>query len=124
MEVKFKKVITSLLIVLTIFIIDRFSKIYILNIADTQNNVDIYVNPFLNFILVWNTGVSFGLLSFEKSIIYNFITLLIVLINLLIIYLILKSSTLKSYFFLIILGGSWVIYLIDSIILRCRILLI
>ena len=106
MEVKFKKVITSLLIVLTIFIIDRFSKIYILNIADTQNNVDIYVNPFLNFILVWNTGVSFGLLSFEKSIIYNFITLLIVLINLLIIYLILKSSTLKSYFFLIILGGS------------------
>ena len=106
MEVKFKKVITSLLIVLTIFIIDRFSKIYILNIADTQNNVDIYVNPFLNLILVWNTGVSFGLLSFEKSIIYNFITLLIVLINLLIIYLILKSSTLKSYFFLIILGGS------------------
>ena len=106
MEVKFKKVITSLLIVLTIFTIDRFSKIYILNIADTQNNVDIYVNPFLNFILVWNTGVSFGLLSFEKSIIYNFITLLIVLINLLIIYLILKSSTLKSYFFLIILGGS------------------
>ncbi len=106
MEVKFKKVITSLLIVLTIFTIDRFSKIYILNIADTQNNVDIYINPFLNFILVWNTGVSFGLLSFEKSIIYNFITLLIVLINLLIIYLILKSSTLKSYFFLIILGGS------------------
>ena len=106
MEVKFKKVITSLLIVLTIFIIDRFSKIYILHIADTQNNVYIYVKPFLNFILVWNTGVSFGLLSFEKSIIYNFITLLIVLINLLIIYLILKSSTLKSYFFLIILGGS------------------
>ena len=100
------EIITRLLIVLTIFIIDRFSKIYILNKADTQNNVDIYVNPFLNFIVVWNTGVSFGLLSFEKSIIYNFITLLIVLINLLIIYLILKSSTLKSYFFLIILGGS------------------
>ena len=90
MEVKYKKIIISLLIVSIIFIIDRVTKIYILNIANTQNNVDIYINPFLNFILVWNTGISFGLLSFEKSIIYNFITLLIVLINLLIIYLILK----------------------------------
>jgi len=106
MEVKYKKIIISLFIVSIIFIIDRVTKIYILNIADTHNNVDIYINPFLNFILVWNTGVSFGLLSFEKSIIYNSITLLIVLINLLIIYLILKSSNLKSYFFLIILGGS------------------
>ena len=106
MEVKYKKIIISLLIVSIIFIIDRVTKIYILNIANTQNNVDIYINPFLNFILVWNTGISFGLLSFEKSIVYNFITLPIVLINLLIVYLIFKSSVLKSYFFLIILGGS------------------
>ena len=27
--------------------------------------------PYINLILVWNTGIGFGLLSFEQSEIYN-----------------------------------------------------
>ena len=101
-----KKIIINLGIIFVIFFLDRISKIYILNIAETTGMVDIYINSFLNLILVWNTGIGFGLLSFEQTTIYNFITVLIIIINILIIYFILKSNDFRSYFFLLILGGS------------------
>ena len=105
-NLSFKKLIIYFSIVVTIFFLDRFSKLYILNIFEKENVVDIYVNNFLNIILVWNSGIGFGLLSFDKSIIYNFVTILIVLINIVILYLALKSNNLKGYLFIIILGGS------------------
>ena len=101
-----KKIIINLGIIFVIFFLDRISKIYILNIVETTGTVDIYINSFLNLILVWNTGIGFGLLSFEQTTIYNFITVLIIIINILIIYFILKSNDFRSYFFLLILGGS------------------
>ena len=93
-------------ILLIIFLIDRITKIYILNIAEDTGNVDIHINSFLNFFLVWNTGIGFGLFSFEETSVYNFITIIIVIINLIIIYLIYKSKDIIGYFLLIILGGS------------------
>ena len=101
-----KKIIVYFLIVFTIFVLDRVSKLYILNIFEKENIVDIYVNNFLNIILIWNSGIGFGLLSFDSSVIYNFVTMLIVLINIVILYLALKSNNLKGYLFIIILGGS------------------
>ena len=101
-----KKFFIQFFILLTIFLIDRITKIYILNIAEESGSVDIYVNSFLNLFLVWNTGIGFGLFSFEESTVYNFITLIIVIINLIIIYLIYKSKDIIGYFLLIILGGS------------------
>ena len=105
-NLSFKKIIIYFLILITIFFLDRASKLYILNIFEKENAVDIYVNNFLNIILVWNSGIGFGLLSFDSSIIYNFVTILIVLINIVILYLALKSDNLRSYLFIIILGGS------------------
>ena len=105
-NLSFKKIIVYFLIVVTIFFLDRVSKLYILNVFEKENVVDIYINNFLNIILVWNSGIGFGLLSFDKSEIYNFITILIVLINIVILYLALKSNNLKGYLFIIILGGS------------------
>ena len=104
---KYKKIFIYLVIILVIFILDRISKIYILNIAESRGTVEINLNLFLNFILVWNTGIGFGLLSFEHSTLYNLITSLIIIINLLIIYLIFKSNDLRAYFFILILGGSF-----------------
>ena len=101
-----KKVIVYFLILASIFFLDRTSKLYILNIAVKDGVVDIYVNNFLNIILVWNSGIGFGLLSFESLTIYNIITFLIVLINILIIYILFKLDDVRKYFFLIILGGS------------------
>ena len=56
-----KKIITSFVIVLFIFFLDRITKILILNIAEEADKLDIYVNSFLNFYLVWNNGIGFGL---------------------------------------------------------------
>ena len=101
-----KKIIIYFGIILFIFLADRISKLYILSILENFGNVDININSYINFILVWNSGVGFGLLSFDQSNIYNTITILIIFINLFIVYLIIKSKDFRVYFFLIILGGS------------------
>ena len=88
------------------FLLDRISKLYILNLAKGKEEVDIYINPFFNIYLLWNSGVGFGLLSVDENIYYNFITGIIFLINIVIIVMIIKSKDFKFFFLLIILGGS------------------
>ena len=52
-----KKIVFSISLLLIIFLLDRISKILILNILDDIGKVDIYINSFLNFYLVWNKGI-------------------------------------------------------------------
>ena len=106
LKINFKKFFLYSVIVILIFILDRFSKVYILNLAETNNLVDIYVAPFLNLYLIWNKGIAFGLFSFEQNSVYNFITILIIIINLVILIMIIKSNDIKAYFLMFILGGS------------------
>ena len=101
-----KKVFIYLLIISFAFFLDRISKIYILNFAESSGAVNIPLTSFLNFILVWNTGIGFGLFSFDGSTMYNLITILIVIVNLIIIYLMLTSDDIRGYLFSMILGGS------------------
>jgi len=101
-----KKTIIYIGIILFIFLADRISKIYILSILEDLGNVDININSYINLILVWNSGIGFGLFSFDQSEMYNLMTILIIFINLLIVYLIFKSKDKSAYFYLIILGGS------------------
>ena len=101
-----KKIVFSTLILLLIFLLDRISKISILNILEQNGKVDIYINTFLNFYLVWNKGIGFGLLSSDQDYFYNIVTALIVIINFVIIYMLFKEKGIKYYFLLIILGGS------------------
>jgi|TARA_B100000745_G_scaffold240400_1_gene162949 signal peptidase II len=105
-KLSLKKLLIYFLIVNFIFFLDRITKIYILNLAEMNGSIDIFVNNFLNIILVWNSGIGFGLLSFEKDFIYNLITSLIIFINIIIVYLAINSNNSKSYFFVMILGGS------------------
>ena len=102
----FKKTFIYFGIILFIFLVDRISKLYILSVLEDLGFVDININSYINLILVWNSGIGFGLLSFDQSSIYNVITILIIFVNLLIVYLIIKSKDKTAYFFLIILGGS------------------
>ena len=102
----FKKTFIYFGITLFIFLADRISKLYMLSVLEDLGFVDISINSYINLILVWNTGIGFGLLSFGQSDIYNIMTILIALINLFIVYLIIKSKDKSAYFFLIILGGS------------------
>jgi signal peptidase II len=107
LENNIKKIFLSFLIILIIFAFDRISKLYILNLAETEKYLDIYFNSFLNFHLIWNTGVGFGLFSSETNFYYNLITILIVLINIIILIMIVKSQDYKLFFLLMILGGSF-----------------
>ena len=102
----FKKTFIYFWIILFIFLADRISKLYILSVLEDLGFVDISINSNINLILVWNSGIGFGLLSFDQSNIYNAITTLIIFINLFIVYLIIKTNDFRVYFFLIILGGS------------------
>ncbi len=101
-----KKLLIYFLIVLVIFSLDRFSKLFILNILEDKDKVDIYINSFLSLYLVWNKGIGFGLFSFDDTTAYNLITLIILFINVIIVYLIFVEEGLKIYFLLAILGGS------------------
>ena len=104
---KSRKIFIYIALVLVVFALDRLSKTIILNILEDTGKVDIYINSFFSLFLVWNKGIGFGLFSFDKSSIYNGISLVILVINLIIIYLIYKENTPKTYFFAIILGGSF-----------------
>jgi len=103
---KFKKAIFYLVLVSIIFILDRLSKLYILNLSENSQEVDIYITSFLNLYLIWNTGVGFGLFSSEQSFFYNLVTTLIIFINIIIIFVIMKTKDYKIYFLLMVLGGS------------------
>ena len=106
MQKKNRTFFFNLSIVIIIFIIDRISKIHVINLFNTLNDHQIFITPFLNLYLIWNEGIAFGLLSFESKEIYNFITFFIVIINIIIIYIIFKINDFRRYFFLVILGGS------------------
>ena len=106
MKIQNKNFFLYFLLLIIIFFIDRISKLYVINLANTTSSIDIQINNFLNIILIWNKGIGFGLFSFDNSKVYNFITFLILAINLLIIYLIIKSDKIRSFFYVIILGGS------------------
>ena len=102
-----KQFILNFLIIFFIFFLDRITKNYILNLAEDQGIIDITINPLLNIILVWNSGIGFGLLQFDESIIYNIITILILIINFIIIYLLFNSDNFQKILFSMILGGSF-----------------
>jgi len=105
-KVNLKKIFVNFTIVLSIFLIDRFSKIFILKIAELENKVDIYLTPNLNIYLIWNKGIAFGLLSFNTSFIYNIITLIIISITLVVLAWTVRAKGLKRYSLLLVLGGS------------------
>ena len=92
-----------LIIILLTFSIDRYSKIKIINnFSDTR----FYLNDFLNLDLLWNTGIGFGLLSLESSIYYNFLSILIGLVIVLLIFVGIKSNKFEKFFFSMIIGGA------------------
>jgi signal peptidase II len=105
-KINFKKALLNAVIVLVIFLTDRFFKIYIIKIAELENAVDIYLNSYLNFYLIWNKGIAFGLFSFDEKYVYNMITLIIVTITIIVLIMMSKSEGLKKYSFLFVFGGS------------------
>ncbi len=102
-----KKKIYLFVVVIILFTIDRISKILILQNFLNNSSSEIYLNSFLNFSLVWNSGIGFGILQIEPNIFYFTISIIITAINLILIYWMLTSTNyLESIFISIILGGA------------------
>ena len=101
-----KSFIISSLLVFSIFLLDRLSKIYVIFIDNKFSGSEIFSSKFLNIILIWNEGIAFGLLSFNEKIFYNLLTFIIFIIILIIFFMVIKSYGLKKYSLLMILGGA------------------
>ena len=98
-------VINSLLVFL-IFLFDRISKIYVINLDKKFFGSEIYSSKFLNIELYWNTGIAFGLFSFSENYLYNLLTFVIVIVIMIVIFMIFISKDFKKYPLLMILGGA------------------
>ena len=98
-----KQNIFSLIIIIFIFSIDRISKIKILENLSENN---FYVNEYVNLNLIWNTGIGFGLLSWDNSIVYNFITTIIGLVIVILLYFLLISKKFDRISLSLIIGGA------------------
>ena len=96
----------KIIIILVTFFLDRSAKTYLLNLQATGTDIDYYIFPFLNFYLVWNTGIGFGLISLESNIMYHMLTAIILVINIVLIIFLIKSKGITAYLIALIIGGS------------------
>ena len=101
-----KNFFINLIIILSIFTLDRLTKLYVIYLDKINNGSEILVSKFLNIYLIWNQGIAFGLLSFEKDNLYNILTAFIIIIILVLFFLITKSTGLKKYSLTMIIGGA------------------
>ncbi len=102
----FKKHLVDFSIIIFIFLIDRVSKLLIISSPETYEQFGISITSFLNFNLIWNEGIAFGLLSFDEKSYYNILTIFIVLVTTVIIWLMLRSRGFERFSFIMIIGGS------------------
>ena len=96
----------KIIIILAIFTFDRVTKMYLIDLQTTGTDIDFYIFPFLNFYLIWNTGIGFGLASLETNIYYHTLTTIIAIINLVLIFFLFKTKGTYAYLFALIIGGS------------------
>ncbi|MDA9167209.1 signal peptidase II [Candidatus Pelagibacter sp.] len=105
-KTKLKIFFLNFIILITIFLIDRISKFYVLKLAEVEGSVDIYITPYLNLFLIWNKGVAFGLFAANGSMIYNTITVMIAFIVIVILFMMWKNENIQRYFLALVAGGA------------------
>lgn len=88
------------------FVLDRVSKLYILELALEKNITKIPITSFLNFNLIFNKGIAFGLLSFDYKFYYHVVTFVIIIVATIVLFLALKSTRIERLGFSLIFGGS------------------
>ena len=92
-----------LFIILIIFFLDRYTKLFVLN-NFTEDKY--YFNDYVNLDLVWNIGIGFGFLSTASSLFYNLITILIGIVILTLFFFLIGSKNFEKIIFSIIIGGA------------------
>ena len=72
----------NLIIILSIFILDRLTKFYIIYLDKINSGSEIYLSKYLNIYLIWNDGIAFGLFSLDEKNLYNYLTMFIFTLSL------------------------------------------
>ena len=101
-----KNLFISSFFILLIFLLDRVSKSYVIYLNDKLLGSEIFSSKFLNIYLIWNEGIAFGLLSFQKENLYDILSLIILFVILAVFFMSTKSRGIKKYCYLMILGGA------------------
>ena len=101
-----KNFLISLILIILIFALDRFSKIYVIYLSNKNSVLEIFSSKFLNINLIWNDGIAFGLFSFDQNHFYNFLTIIILIVILVVFVMMVKAKDLKKYSLLMIFGGA------------------
>ena len=101
-----KNFFINFILVLTIFGLDRISKIYVIDQSKKSLSNNLFLSDYLNISLMWNEGIAFGLFAFDESFFYNFITILIIMVIIIVFFMILKNKGYKKYSLILILGGA------------------
>ena len=97
---------TNLIIIISIFILDRLTKLYVIYLNKLNSGSEIFSSKFLNVYLIWNEGIAFGLFPFNDHFYYNSLTGIIVIVTLIIFFFMIKTKGVEKYCFIMILGGS------------------
>jgi signal peptidase II len=98
-----KENIVYFTLIFIIFILDRVTKIHVINELSDR---DYFFNDYINFDLIWNTGIGFGILSTESELLYNIITIFIGLVLLVLFWILFTSDRFDKYIFSLIIGGA------------------
>ena len=101
-----KKLYLNLFIVFFVYILDRISKVYVLHLTQNNFGIEIFSSKYLNIFPIWNNGISFGLLSLDKTNLYNLLSIFISIIILILIIMAIKNQGFKRLCLLIIIGGA------------------
>ena len=101
-----KNFLINVFLISLIFLLDRISKIYVINLNQKLLGSEIFSSNYLNISLIWNEGIAFGLFSFSQTIMYDLLTLFISLVILVIFIMLIKSKDLRKYPLLMIFGGA------------------
>ena len=96
----------NLIIIFSIFILDRLSKLYVIYLDKINSGSEIFSSKFLNIYLIWNEGIAFGLFSFQEKNLYNFFTIFILIIISIITFMLVKTKDFKKYPLIFILAGA------------------
>jgi len=96
----------SLLFIFILFLVDRITKYLIVTYSHPSGELIVPLTSFLKINLIWNSGIAFGLLSFQDDFYYNILTAIIIFITLILSYLMIKSNDVEKAGFCLIIGGS------------------
>ena len=93
------------IIIFLSFLIDRITKIYTIDFFLDYNSNVYYFNNYINFVLIWNDGMAFGLFGTE-GIYYHILSFVIFLIILFLLYPLILAKPYEKFAYSLVIGGG------------------